>query len=218
MTNGSPSVGSMILIPGLFTLAVTLLRLIGELRQWNSTFFGRAAGGGGAVVGISWLAVVFAVYFAVKVKRAGQPMESRVKAIILNVVAIALFVGGTFTIFKESGGLQSTGLLVLGLALITAGIVVMRFAWSAYWTVMMGYAFVARIPVIIVMYLAMRGNWGTHYDAVPPKEVFPTFAVKFAELALVPQIFFWIPYTVILCGLIGIIVAAIGKAPAKIEV
>ncbi len=217
MTNGSPSVGSMILIPGIITLAVTLLRLIGELRQWNKTFFSNAIGGGYAVVGISWLAVIFAIYFALRLRKTDQALQRKGKAIGLSFLALVLFVGGTFIMFKESGGLQSTGLLVLSLVIVTASIFVMRLGWAAYWKIMIAYALAARIPILIVMYFAMQRNWGTHYDAVPPTEAFPTFASKFAQLALVPQIFFWIPYTVILCGLIGVIVAAIGKGPAKTD-
>ena len=56
MANGTLRVGNIILIPSIITLAVTLLRLTGELRQWNETFFRRSA----AIVGIAWLAVIFA--------------------------------------------------------------------------------------------------------------------------------------------------------------
>jgi hypothetical protein len=37
----------------LVTLAVTLLRLVGELRGWNPEYFSRVAKGGLAVVGIT---------------------------------------------------------------------------------------------------------------------------------------------------------------------
>ncbi len=38
------------------TPAVTLLRLVGELRQWSRALFNPSAGGGAALVGIVWLA------------------------------------------------------------------------------------------------------------------------------------------------------------------
>ncbi len=218
MTNGTPSVRSMILIPSIITLAVTLLRLIGEIQRWNETFFNRSAGGGGAVVGISWLAIIFAIYFGLKLRKTEAAVRHKGKAIGLSVLALALFVGGTFMIYTKSGALQSALLLTAGLAAVVVGIWVMRLAWPTYWNVMMGYALAARIPVIIVMYLAMSGNWGTHYDALPPNETFSSFTAKFSQLALLPQIFFWIPYTVVLCGLIGTIVAAIGKSPSKVDV
>lgn len=44
---------SLILIPALLTLAITLLRLAGELLNWAPALFNKAAGGGGALVGIT---------------------------------------------------------------------------------------------------------------------------------------------------------------------
>ena len=43
----------LILVPALITLAVTLLRLTGELLHWSKTLFNPAPGGGGAIVGLS---------------------------------------------------------------------------------------------------------------------------------------------------------------------
>jgi hypothetical protein len=53
---------SLILVPAIITLAVTLLRLAGELLRWSPTFFNREAGGPGAIVGIVWLVPVFGIY------------------------------------------------------------------------------------------------------------------------------------------------------------
>jgi len=50
---GSKSVWSLIVIPALITLAVTLLRLVGDLEHWPSPRFSNAAGGGGASVVLS---------------------------------------------------------------------------------------------------------------------------------------------------------------------
>ena len=90
---------------------------------------------------------------------------------------------------------------------------------------MLAYAFAARIPVLIVMFLAMRGNggrgWGTHYDAVVPMFAQASFARKFFYMAVLPQMTAWIGWTVVLGSIIGVIVAAIvrrGKqaAPAAV--
>ena len=69
--NDTPRLGRLILVPALFTLAVTVLRLMGELMRWNPTVFSREAGGAGAIVGIVWLVPVFGVYFARKLVAAG---------------------------------------------------------------------------------------------------------------------------------------------------
>ena len=59
-------IGRMVLGPALITLAVTLLRLVGELQGWSPRLFSREAGGGGALVGISWLVPVFGAWFGCK--------------------------------------------------------------------------------------------------------------------------------------------------------
>ena len=40
--------GQLILVPAVITLAVTLLRLVGELQDWSPALFSKAPGGGGA--------------------------------------------------------------------------------------------------------------------------------------------------------------------------
>ena len=63
--------GKLILVPAVITLAVTLLRLVGELQGWSPALFSRAAGGG-RLVGISWLVPVFGAWFGWKLARAGS--------------------------------------------------------------------------------------------------------------------------------------------------
>jgi hypothetical protein len=76
---------------------------------------------------------------------------------------------------------------------------------------MMAYALAARIPIIIVMYFAIKGNWGTHYDSPGPAFVPADWWTEFIHTGLFPQLFLWVPYTVVLCGLFGVITAAIKK-------
>ena len=64
--------GQLILVPAVITFAVTLLRLVGELQGWSPRLFSKAAGGGGAIVGISWLVVIFGAWFGWKLAKAGQ--------------------------------------------------------------------------------------------------------------------------------------------------
>ena len=66
------SITSLITIPALITLGITLLRLVGELQHWPKPWFNAAAGGGGAVIGISWLPLIFGPYFALKLARSGR--------------------------------------------------------------------------------------------------------------------------------------------------
>jgi len=70
-TNRTPIV-RLILVPSVITLLITLLRITGELRHWSPTLFNSSAGGGGALVGITWLVLVFGVYFALKLASDGN--------------------------------------------------------------------------------------------------------------------------------------------------
>ena len=209
METQETSVARLVLVPGIITLAVTVLRLVGELQHWPSVLFSRSAGGGGAIVGIAWLAFIFAVYFAVKLQRGGQGLQNSGKAIGLAVLALVIFIAGAFLPFLAGGAtvLRLSMLGGLGALLSVVAIIVMRQAWPAYWNVMLAYALIARVPVIIVYFLAIEGNWNTHYDALPPG--LTVEGPKFVLLGLLPQLFLWVPWTMIFCGLIGVVTAAI---------
>ncbi len=66
------SILRLIFIPGLITLGVTILRLAGELQHWSKTFFNPTPGGPWSLVGISWLAPVFGIYFALKLSAGDE--------------------------------------------------------------------------------------------------------------------------------------------------
>src|SRR5262245_52314253 len=100
MQKEPPSLFRLILVPSLITLAVTLLRLFGELRHWSARVFNPEPGGGGSILGISWLAVVFAIYFAVKVHKWYEPLETPGKAIGRTVLALVLCIVGTFLMVR----------------------------------------------------------------------------------------------------------------------
>jgi hypothetical protein len=210
--NGSTRVWGLVFVPAVITLAVTILRLVGELAHWSETFFRRSAGGAGALVGIVWLAFVFAIYFAVKLQNSGLAPATTGKAIALTVLALALFVGGEFLVAK---GMHSyLALLVGGTVLVYIAIYIMRMGWPGYGNLLIAYALAARIPVVIIMYFAYRGSWGTHYDAVTPEFASTSLWTKFLLLAVVPQLSFWVAFTVIFCGLFGLIVVAVRKPKA----
>ncbi|MGE5327421.1 MAG: hypothetical protein ACM3NO_10310 [Deltaproteobacteria bacterium] len=204
------SISRLILVPAIITLGITILRLVGELQNWPSPLFGKAAGGGGAIVGISWLPFIFGPYFAVKLIKAGIRPASVGKTIGFGVLGFVLMGGGGTLAFALSKG--SLVLVLAGLIVIAAGAAVQFPAWSSLAKTLMAYAFSARIPVAIIMYFAMRGNWGTHYDAVPPEVGAMSLIAKWAFLGLAPQLVLWIAYTMSVGALFGGIAAAIKKS------
>jgi hypothetical protein len=85
MSLDSTSIRRLVFWPAVVTLAITLLRLTGELLHWSPTLFNPAPGGGGALVGISWLPPVFGVLFAIQPARAGYGPRSGGRAIGMAV-------------------------------------------------------------------------------------------------------------------------------------
>ncbi len=210
-TSSKVSIGSLVLIPALITLAITILRLVGELEGWSRLFFSRAPGGGMAIVGISWLPIIFGPYFAWKLATANEGPSSNGKAIGMCVVGFVVFFLGAVA-FGIGFNKHITALLLLGLVLELASAFIPRLGWRALGNALLVYAFAARIPVVVVMFIAMSADggqgWGTHYDVTTPGFVVTSFAQKFIDLAVLPQMSLWIGWTVIVGGLLGSIYAA----------
>ncbi|HEX5482155.1 MAG TPA: hypothetical protein VFZ08_05960 [Terriglobia bacterium] len=209
----------LIWIPAVITLAITLVRLLGELKHWPAPWFVASAGGGGAIIGIAWLPIIFGPYFALKLKNRGQGPESNGKAIGFSILGLVVLAFGGFLAFS-GGEIQISGKTLIAFIIMLIAAFVPWAGWGSLTKTLVAYAYSARIPVIIVMFFALRGQWGTHYDALPPG--YPAGAAfwpKYVELALLPQLMFWIGYTVILASIIGTITAALvrRKKPALSE-
>jgi hypothetical protein len=76
--------------------------------------------------------------------------------------------------------------------------------WPALAKVLLAYGLAARIPIVLVMLLAMHGNWGTHYDYVGITLPSPMdFWSRFFWLAFFPQTVFWVGFTILIGSLSG---------------
>jgi hypothetical protein len=204
-----PSIGSLIAIPAVITLAVTLLRLTGELLHWSPGLFNPAAGGGGALVGIAWLVPIFGVYFGVKLARSGRGPRRAWRDAGLLVLGIVLLLAASYVAF--TAGLKDHP---LRMALVLAAVAVVTIllalvAWPELTRTLLAYAFAARVPVALIMLLAIFGGWGTHYDAVPPG--FPAMGPfrLWLWIGFLPQFTSWIWYTVVVGGLFGLAAGAL---------
>ena len=207
------SIAHLILIPSVITLGVTILRLVGELNNWSEFWFSRKAGGGGSLVGISWLVPIFGIYFAVKLSREGEGPASAGRAIGFAFLGLLVFVAAMaipVLIFKQPGSL---GMIVAASVGCLVTILVARIAWPTLFKTLLAYGLAARIPVAIVMLIAIRGNWGTHYD-VPPNAEFPAMQwfMKWVLIGALPQLFIWMAFTVTVGLVFGTVTAAlVGK-------
>ncbi len=200
------SITRLILIPGVITLAVTILRLVGELQHWSKTLFNPAPGGGGGVVGIVWLAPIFGIYFALKLAGEGEGPASAGRAVGFAFLGLLVLAGGGY--LAATSQFQSTPKLVGGLVLMAAAAIQLP-AWPSLAKTLLAYGYLARIPVAIVMIFAIGGNWGTHYDAPPPNFPEMGFWPKYLLIGLLPQLIFWVVFTVISGSIFGTVATAL---------
>ncbi len=210
MNASNHSIKNLILIPALITLAVTLLRLTGELLDWSPMFFNKAAGGGGALVGIAWLVPIFGFYFARQLLQANDHPAGVGRVFGFSFLALAV----SAALFAVSFRFLITSMWLVPVILIAtvAGILIARQGWSSLSTTLLAYGLAARIPVALLMLFAIMGTWGTHYDVAPPN--FPADVgpfVKWVQIGLIPQLTIWVAFTVIIGSIFGAIAVAVAK-------
>jgi hypothetical protein len=210
----TPFIFQLILIPSLISVGVTLLRLSGELGHWSTRWFSPETGGivpsgWSFLVGITWLPIPFGAYFALKLLHNGMgPLKvgTAVEYSLIGVGIVCVGYLGVPLTLKYLHAQWPRGLIFIWLYMVVAAITQLP-GWYRLGQILLYYGFASRIPVVIVMFLALRGNWGTHYDyAGMPPEV---HEAGFFWLALGPQLIFWTTFTVVLGMLSGSVVAAI---------
>ena len=196
----------VVAIPAFVSLGVTLLRLVGELRDWPKPLVNNDVCGK-AILGVAWLVPIFGIYFAVKLFHAGHAPQRFARPMLLAVSALALKLAGTFVM--ESQEMTYIPRLSTNFIVTLIGLVLSAKAWPSLSKALLVYGYLSRIPIAIVQYLAMRGRWGTHYDALDPG--FPSigFWPTFFRVSFVPNFFFMEVYTVIVGALVGIAAFAV---------
>jgi hypothetical protein len=217
----------LVIVPAILTLAVTILRLIGELRHWPAKWFSPETGGihpSGVswVVGITWLAAIFGAYFALRLARTGKAPRSLGKAAAFAALGVLIFL--TYRSVAEfiirSFDLHFPQYLILVWFLWSVAAAIQYFGWPELFKVLLTYAYAARIPVAIVMLLAMLGNWGTHYDYVGVQ--IPLSGIsRYLWLAFFPQLVAWVGFTITLgsvAGVLAVFIATISGWPARNKV
>jgi hypothetical protein len=207
-TPGLSSTVRLVAVPALISLIVTLWRLTGELLGWSARYYNPEAGGAGALVGITWLAPLFGIYFALHLAKAGHRPTSWGKAVGLAGLGALMLVSGSFLqpfLLERSLFLGLIFLWLLGA--LTGGI--QYFGWPQLFRTLLAYGLTARLPVMLIMGLAIRGGWQTHYDATPPGFPEMSWLPKFFWVGLLPQLLFWIGFTIAAGAFFGTPAAAV---------
>ncbi len=221
MSQDASRIGKLILVPAVITLAVTLLRLVGELQAWSPTLFNRGDKPfSPSLVGIAWLVPVLGAWFGWKLTRAGSGPGSLGRAFGLTLASMAVL--PLFSFLAPKAGIlperlwrpnvpltESFTILSVFVVVFFVGIAIGILAWPAPGRTLLAYGLGARIPVALLMLVAMLGNWGTHYDARPSYQM--SALGWWVAIGLAPQLSFWIWITIVFGALFGIVAAAIAR-------
>jgi len=207
-----PAALRLVVWPALLTLGVTALRLVGELRGWSPATFSRLPGGGLSPLGISWLPPLVGAWFGWKLARAGVVAPRPVRAFGVPTAALVLgFLLGTLVERRMKLSVESTLVLWAVVALVVAAAAFA--AWPRLGRPLLVYACAARLPVALVMALAMWRAWGTHYDARTPGFPLTPPLQLWLWTGLLPQATVWVAWTVALGALGGAAGALLARWP-----
>ncbi len=197
----------LVAVPAVLTLVVSVLRLVGELEGWAPGYFGTEAGGGASPVGISWLIPVFGLWFGLRLARNGHWPRSVQRAIVMPLVLTALCIGLAIVNVKVRE-LPMDQVFLYSFVSWPVAMLLSVVAWPRLWRVLLLYAFLARLPVVVITFVAVHYGWGTHYEKTAPGT--PEYVGMEKALALsAAQVLIWIPLTVLGGGVAGAIGAGL---------
>jgi hypothetical protein len=192
----------LVLWPAVVTLAITVLRLTGELLDGPPALFNRSVGGRGALVGIVWLIPVFSAFFGYRLASQADRLPSLGRALGWDLAALAVLASFLALGFSRPTA-SASQLLAIGVGSWAAIAVAWR-GWPPLVATLLRYGFLARVPVTIVILLGILGNWKTHYDSPPPGLPAMGAVATWVAIGVIPQLSLWIAVTVVL----GLMVAA----------
>jgi hypothetical protein len=202
----SPPSLRWVLVPALVTLAVTALRLSGELLELGPPLFGGKAGAGGALVGIGWLIPLFGAVFAWRLLRAGRGPARPVSALATMLVGTGL-VAAAFVVARLVMGPTPWAMAVGAAGSVVAGLCAFH-AWPELGRLLLAYAIAARAPVMAIAFADVFLQLGTHYGKLAPgaAELAP---IERALVLCLAQAVFWVPLTLLGGGLAGLLAVAL---------
>ncbi|MFY9344633.1 MAG: hypothetical protein WAT39_19225 [Planctomycetota bacterium] len=160
------SISGAVFIAALISLVVTLVRLLGEQQKWAPALFGTSSGGGGAILGITWLVLPFGFWFGRRLAQNGHRPASTGKSLLLPLLGFGLAIGVGMTVFNLDLSWHTRAWCMnIGTAL--AGLLAF-VAWRRCWFVCAFYGVLARVPVIVVQYVSLEKGWDNHFAKGPP--------------------------------------------------
>ncbi|MCA8949111.1 MAG: hypothetical protein KDE27_06400, partial [Planctomycetes bacterium] len=165
-----------------------------------------------------WLIFVFGLYFGFRIQRAGAGVKSPGRTLLLSLIPVALLAGGFALLMslelvvmptKEVPGTVQGMPWFLGL--LGLGAVVAIAIWPRLGLTLLVYALLARLPVVVVTWLALQNGWeNTHYVAIAPEFTPPPADERLAWL-IAPQLTAWPVATIVGGTVAGALGALLGR-------
>jgi hypothetical protein len=203
-----------IVVGALLSLGLLLLRLYGELHGWSPLLFSREAGGGFALVGIAWLVPLLGIWYAMRLQELGRTPAKMGRALLLSFIGLLLLAAPGPVVADPNSTIPPFGKIALLNTSVIVGATLAFVGWKELGRSLVAFGYLSRIPVVVVMYVAMQQNWGTHFEkgmpGLPEMEFFPRWLV----ISVVPQFVTWIGFTVIIGTLFGSLFALLHRAKA----
>jgi len=210
---------SLVLVPALLTLVVTIVRLVGERSGWTPVLFntnGPEPEAPQGLFGITLLVPVFGFWFGFKLRRETGGPANLMGTVLQFVIGAGVLAGG-FAAAQALGYVvmptkaqpgEVVGMGVIA-GLLGATFLVVLTAWPRLSATLLVYALLARLPVVAITFLAVANDWGTHYEKLPSFFQVPEGMDKALFLSM-PQLTFWPVATMLvggLCGCLGALLA-----------
>ena len=212
---GAPASGSSmkgpIFFAALVSLGLTLLRLYGELHGWSPLLFSRDAGGRFALVGIAWLVPLLGIWFALRLQEQGRTPARSGRALLLSFVGLVLLAAPGPIVGDPDSSIPPSGKIALLNGSVLVGAALAFVGWKELGRSLVAFGYLSRLPVVVVMYVAMQKNWGTHFEKGMPGLPEMEFFLKWLVIAVLLQFVTWICYTVIVGSLFGALTAVLHR-------
>ena len=130
--------------------------------------------------------------------------------ILFSLLSFAIVVGAAVVSISALGSMPTLSVVVVG-AVSIAALFLVKSSWPELFKTLITYGIAARVPVMLIMFFAIMGNWGTHYDSPPPEMEGMSWFAEWVVTGVIPQLTFWIWYTVVLGGLFAGLAALVLK-------
>lgn len=189
-----------LLLAFLLTLAISLLRLWGEVAGWATN----ASGGRFLPLGITWLVFVCGAWFGRRLADDGHPPRTR-RAWLWSLLALLTMLGvairGFAPLAKAEPNDATFALLRAAVlrAISVAGIAgaAMFAVWPALARQLLVYGLLARGTVLAMTWLGKHMGWNTHYTKFGPMGIEREGIGETLFSAGIAQIGFWVPFTIV---------------------